>query len=67
MLIAIAIAMLALLIWAFKHAGPAADDVVGSYWPRGLDVGPLRLTDIEDASVDLERDIAWPVDRLAVN
>lgn len=44
-----------------------SEDVLGSYWPAGLVTGPLCLTEAEDDSIDLDRDIAWPVDRLSVN
>lgn len=43
------------------------EGVLGSYWPAGLVCSPLVLTEVEDDSVDLERDIAWPTDELSIN
>lgn len=43
------------------------EDVLGSYWPTGLTCVPLAVSEVEDDSVDLEHDIAWPADALSVN
>ncbi len=60
------------LLWTFLNTWftrlkVPRKDVLGSYWPVGLQCEPLCLTDVEDDSVDIDRDVAWPADKLSVN